>query len=301
MEKIIKFLIVVILLFLIGFFIYINFDDIKFYVNKFITKHDNIIIPESNQYKRDYKYERFTNEEDYIPHSFNDIENIFYNILNNGWNEFVFYCPQDYEECTTDVETISSNEEIMGKISGYVSPYNSHQIINTTISSYGEIYINVTKKYSEEEINSINNEIVKIYNDLNLSDKTLEEKIKAFHDYLIKNTSYDEVFAETNTSIYKSSKANGALLEHYAVCGGYAEALSIFLDYIKIPNIIISNKNHAWNLVFINGKWLHIDPTWNDTEIERFDYEFYLIDNNKLLEIDEKEHTFDNNFFIEAN
>lgn len=280
--------------------IYFNYDKISLNFKNLITKNNEIKLSDSNEYKRNYDYKRFSNEEDYIPYSINDIENIFYNILNNGWDEFVFYCPSEYKTCTTDVEKISSNSTIMSKISGYVSPYNAHQTINTTISSYGEVYVNISKKYSKEEIETINNKITEIYDSLNLKEKSIEEKIKLFHDYLIKNTTYDEVFANNKKSVYNSTKANGALIDHYAVCGGYSDALAIFLDYINVPNIIITNENHAWNLVSYDDYYLHIDPTWNDTEIERFDYEFYMINTNKLLKLDSTEHTFDRNFFIEA-
>ena len=257
-------------------------------------------LAEPNKFKRNYNYEKFTNKEDYIPHSIDDIENIFYNILNNGWNEFIFYCPSEYKSCVEDVEKISSDTTTMGKIAGYVSPYNTHETINTTISSYGEVYVNVSKKYSQSEIEDINNKIIQIYYELNLKEKSTEEKIKLFHDYLIDNATYDETFANSKKSVYNSSKANGALLDGHAVCGGYADALALFLDYIKVPNIIISNKNHAWNLVLYNNIWLHIDPTWNDTEIVKFDYEFYMINTNKLLKLDISEHQFDTSFFIEA-
>lgn len=279
---------------------YFKLDDIKTMFHDFITKNDKITIPKSNEYKRNYTYQKFTNEEDFIPHSKNDIENIFYNILNNGWNEFIFYCPAEYEECTKDVESISSSTIEMSKIAGYVSPYNSHQTLNTTISSYGEIYVKITKKYTDSEIEQINEEIKEIYSEYNLEEKTLEEKIKTFHDYLIKNTTYDEEFANTGKSEYHPSKAIGALLEHYAVCGGYTDAMALFLDYINVPNLIITNDNHAWNLVYYNDNWLHIDSTWNDAEIERFNYEFYLVNTQKLLEIDTTQHTFDENFFVEA-
>ncbi len=281
--------------------IYYNFDSVSLYFKNLITKDNEVKLSEPNEYKRNYNYKKFTNDEDYIPHTINDIENIFYNILNNGWSEFIFYCPSEYKKCTNDVEKVSSDSTIMSKISGYVSPYNAHKTINTAISSYGEVYVNISKKYSKEEINEINNKIKEIHNNLNLKDKDVEEKIKLFHDYLIKNTTYDEVFANSRKSVYNSSKANGALIDHYAVCGGYSDALAIFLDYINVPNIIISNENHAWNLVSYNNYYLHIDPTWNDTEIERFDYDFYMINTTKLLKLDPTEHKFDRDFFIEAN
>lgn len=280
--------------------VYMNSKKIYTFFNALITNNNKIDILSSNEYKRKYDYERFTNIEDYIPYSKEDIKNIFYNILNNGWREFVFYCPKKYEECVKDVESISQDSLVMGNISGYVSPLNSFSTINTVISSYNEIYINVTKKYSDEEIKDINDKMNELFVNLKLDGKSKEEKLKIFHNYLIKNTIYDQAFADTQISIYNSSKANGALIEGHAVCGGYTDAMAIFLDILNIPNIILSNENHTWNMVYLNDEWLHIDATWNDTENDKYKYQFYLISTDKLLKLDTSQHNFQTEFFIES-
>lgn len=92
--------------------------------------------------------------------------------------------------------------------------------------------------------------------------------IKTAHDYILDTVSYD-------TSVTKPNIYNmyGALVNHQAVCEGYAKTLKYFLDYYKIPNIIVAGKGyksekemerHAWNYVYINGKWYGIDSTWDD-------------------------------------
>ena len=140
MKKIINLICSLIFVFIIMLF-YFKFDDIKIMFNDLITKDNKVTIPESNEYKRKYTYIKFTNTNDFIPYSKEDIENIFYNILNNGWDEFIFYCPTEYENCTNDVELVSSNTNTMSKIAGYVSPYNTHQTMNTTIrKNYKKIY-----------------------------------------------------------------------------------------------------------------------------------------------------------------
>lgn len=280
--------------------IYMNANKIYVWFNNLITQKNVTIIPQANSYKRKYSYEKFSNEEDYIPYSKSDLENIFYNILNNGFKEFTFYCPSEYENCSKDVETISSDVTLMSNISGYVSPFNAYSLINTTVSSYNEVYVNVTKKYSDEEIEQVKNKMNEINNNLQLEGKTKEEKLKIFHDYLIKNTIYDEVFANTKKSVYNSSKANGALIDGHAVCGGYTDAIALYLDELNIPNIIISNYTNTWNMAYIDDVWLHIDSTWNDTENDKYEYEFYLITTEELQRIDLTEHQFDSKFFIEA-
>lgn len=50
-----------------------------------------------------------------------------------------------------------------------------------------------------------------------------------------------------------------------------------------------------------NGKWLHIDLTWDDSENNKYDNNYFLITKEKLFSLDTKEHNFDESFFIEAN
>ncbi len=298
--KIFRIIIKTIIVTLIVMILYMNKGGIYTFFCNLIRKDNVLVIPDSNEYKRKYDYDKFSNIEDYVPYSIEDLENIFYNILNNGWNEFTFYCPSEYKTCSEDVRELSSNTKLMSNISGYVSPYNSFNLINTTVSSYGEVYIKVTKKYNSQDIKNINIKIEEIVNELNLKNISSEEKLKAYHDYLIAHTIYDKDFADDNQSVYSATKANGALLEGHAVCGGYSDAMAIFLDYLNIPNIIISSDTHAWNLVYLEDEWLHIDSTWNDTDNKKFDYEFYLINTDQLLNLDTKEHTFPRTFFIEA-
>ncbi len=90
------------------------------------------------------------------------------------------------------------------------------------------------------------------------------EKVLAVHDYLC-NTAYyclDEYYSHT---------AYGALVTHYAVCDGYSLAVQRFMDVLNIPcRIALGEKNgepHAWNLVMLDGKWYHLDVTWDDHRI----------------------------------
>lgn len=280
--------------------LYMNKTAIYGLFGDLMVNNPQINLKEPNEYKRKYVYEKFSNTEDYVPYSASELENIYYNILNNGWSSFSFYCPSEYETCADDVRRMSGDTKTMSNIAGYISPYNSFTMVNTTVSSYGEIYVKVSKKYSEEDINNINEKINSIIEELKIKDLTIEEKIKTFHDYLISHTTYDKDFAEDNKSIYEATKANGALLQGYAVCGGYSDAMAIFLDIINVPNIIVSSDTHAWNLVYVDDQWLHIDSTWNDTENKKYDYEFYEITTAELFSLDTKEHSFPRAFFIEA-
>ena len=87
------------------------------------------------------------------------------------------------------------------------------------------------------------------------------EKIRFAHDWLIKNvdydTDYDMVSSTTLKGLYKNKKA---------VCQGYAIAFGVFMKYMGIPSkyVVSKNKNHMWNMVKLDGKWYHVDVTWDD-------------------------------------
>jgi len=135
------------------------------------------------------------------------------------------------------------------------------------------------------------------------------DKIKAFHDYVINNSIYDEERAaqiengNDKNYQYNSHKASGPLLEGKALCSGYSDAMKIFLDDLGIKNYKISNSNHIWNLVYINGKWLHLDLTWDDpvtsNKTNMLLHKFFLINTDQLFKLDNKNHNFNNDYYLE--
>ena len=90
---------------------------------------------------------------------------------------------------------------------------------------------------------------------------TDREKIKAVHDWIIKNVKYSH-------RSYNSGLLTGAMLEHKAVCAGYAEAFDFFMYILGIEHEYVlggaSGKPHAWNRVLLDGTWLYVDCTWDD-------------------------------------
>ncbi|AEE97594.1 cell wall-binding repeat-containing protein [Mahella australiensis] len=98
------------------------------------------------------------------------------------------------------------------------------------------------------------------------------QKEKAIHDYVVNNTKYDKENYDNNTIPQESYDAYGALVKNTAVCQGYAEATSLLLNMAGIENIIVSGDanngitmgGHAWNIVKIDGKYYHLDTTWDD-------------------------------------
>lgn len=295
MKKI-KNILYTILLMLIVYFVYINLDDITKDLKALIVSKNDLVIKEPNSYKVDYNFENFNYKISYVPYNKEELIDIYFNVLNNGYNEFTFYCPKEYKNCTKDVESIGNDSKLMSNINNYVHPYNSFKTIKTKVSSNNEITLEIQKKYSEEKINKINELVNNVISELDLNNIDDLTKIERIHNYILSHTVYDK-----NTNNFDINSAYGSLIEGHAVCSGYADAFSIFMNIYKIPNIRVSSENHLWNLVYINGKWLHIDLTWDDSENNKYDNNYFLITKEKLFSLDTKEHNFDESFFIEAN
>jgi transglutaminase/protease-like cytokinesis protein 3 len=133
-----------------------------------------------------------------------------------------------------------------------------------------------TTKAQEDELDNIVNSIL---SGIIKPGMTQGQKESAIHDYIVDNTKYD-------TSDSRSS-AYDAIINHSAVCEGYALAAYKMLNEAGIQTLAISgtanNNNHIWNLVNINGSWYHLDVTWDDpltsnyTNVKTYNY-FNLTD-----------------------
>ena len=100
---------------------------------------------------------------------------------------------------------------------------------------------------------------------------------------------------------YKSDNAYGVLIENYGLCGGYTDAMMLFLERFQIPNYKIATENHIWNYVKIDDRWLHLDLTWDDpiTENEKniLDDTYFLITDDELMSLEKEDHTYNADIF----
>lgn len=100
-----------------------------------------------------------------------------------------------------------------------------------------------------------------------LTGNTYRDILK-IHNYLVENIHYDKEYKSIGRySIY------GAFIDKTCVCEGYAKALKYLLNAADIPCVIAQgtatnssgkSEDHAWNCVYLDGKWYYIDITWND-------------------------------------
>ena len=101
------------------------------------------------------------------------------------------------------------------------------------------------------------------------------EKIKALHNYLIEKTKYATADDLCGTSGYD------VLIKKKGICQGYAAAYKLLCDANGIKCKVVTDKvkDHAWNIVKIDGKWYNIDVCWDDENEDPYQY-FLVSDEN---------------------
>ena len=69
-----------------------------------------------------------------------------------------------------------------------------------------------------------------------------------------------------------SGTAAGVLLNGKGVCASYAAAFKALADVTGLRSVVVTGtadgESHAWNKVFMDGRWQLVDPTWNDNYAE---------------------------------
>lgn len=278
---------------------------ISFLVTNFGEVERKTTILQNNTYatQRNYKFVQLT--ESFKPSNKQDLINIYYTILNSGMDSFTFYCPNEYKDCINDVDYLSNNQILLSNINNFVPIYNSFQNIETEFNNLGKVTISIHHNYTKEEILALEEILTYIVQENIIETMKVEDKIKTIHDYIINTTKYDTDRSDNKGTTYHSDNAYGALVEHYAICGGYADSMKLFLDYFGIPNYKISSENHIWNLVYLDSEWRHLDLTWDDPVTsdgkDVLEYDYFLISTEELSNLKTDQHVFDKTIYLEAN
>ena len=294
-------------------------DPLTDSIAKIISNEPTLVIENSNEYTKDTDYLYVQRTKDYIPYSYQDLLNIYYSVINNGWNQFTFYCPKEYTNCLNDISNISEDELILTHLNNYIHPFNSFTNIRTSINENGEITLYIYYLYNEDEIKIIDEKTDELLNNLITSDMDDYTKLKTIHDYIINNVKYDVERNEENSSDYSSYTAYGPLFEGYATCNGYTDLMAIFLTKLGFNNykvattpdeISYSSTGHIWNALYYDNSWVHIDLTWDDpVSSDQKDYLFhtyFLVTTEAMEEADKgetviEEHNFNKLFYLEFN
>lgn len=119
-----------------------------------------------------------------------------------------------------------------------------------------------------------------IQSELKLSNTASDyEKAKAVYDYLSSHSTYDLSLRNGKSRC----SAYDALINHHAVCQGFANASYKMLRELGVMNRIVIGevyynnewRIHAWNYVLIDGKWYNFDATTEDHFFEDYGWISY--------------------------
>src|SRR5688572_15769408 len=141
-------------------------------------------------------------------------------------------------------------------------------VLSNTISFSQENYAfadSVAVSVKAASVETLHRELTK-----NLT--TDQDKVRSFFFWIAQNINYD-VSEWTNPSgdFSKQQPAN-VLKNMKAVCHGYSQLFKVLCDLSGIKCFIVtgytrneaifSGEGHAWNVIYLNGKWQQIDATW---------------------------------------
>ena len=102
------------------------------------------------------------------------------------------------------------------------------------------------------------------------------DKLIWVNDYLLEHVYY---YLDPDDDMVRT--LSRPLTTGYAVCGGNAEAMQEILENEGIEAELVTNPNHGWIAVSIDGKKYHIDPTWNGAHSGRArSIHYFLMRNN---------------------
>ncbi|MBO4769884.1 MAG: hypothetical protein J5563_03795 [Clostridia bacterium] len=98
------------------------------------------------------------------------------------------------------------------------------------------------------------------------------KKVAFVHDFILRNVVYTSAYRNFSHEIY------GVLCNHIGVCEGIAKTVKYLLDMLQVDCLCVEclpderNTAHSWNIVFVEGRPLHYDMTFDLTGKDRFRY-----------------------------
>ena len=156
-------------------------------------------------------------------------------------------------------------------------------ISNTVWNNSKGYYLSTDKEYASVDerarINSMVDDGVKEYVAIAENGADTLDKIALIHDQIVNAVDYAyESDGKTPVKTKWAHSVHGLFdLEYrHVVCEGYADAFSLIMNYMGIPNYYIIGKagsggsggggGHAWNAVSANDgqSYLYMDLTWDD-------------------------------------
>lgn len=169
-----------------------------------------------------------------------------------------------------NTRTDSFNDFNINKVNKEILVENSDQLVYAMENGLEPVCV----AGSTAEI--VYNKAKEILRDICSDSMTDVQKAQAIYEYLILNVNYDQYAildpnVHENWQPYDSWYIEGALLNGKAVCDGYAKSLVLLCKMENIPAVRVTGNNHAWNKIYVDGKWFGVDATHGDTGVGNYE------------------------------
>lgn len=212
--------------------------------------------------------------------------------------------PSFYIECSgigvniNDIGSIVEHEIDKLKISNSYEMYNvSNFKLNMSRRGSGPINIKVTCTYnmSAEKEAALDAKAREIVASIAPDNMSQAKKELAIHDWIVNNTRYDKSYSihDPYTTLFK----------HTGVCEGYALLAQKMFTIAGIKSMVVAGTaggvSHAWNLVYIDNKWRHVDCTWDDpvSSEDILSHDYYNLTDDEIS----TSHYWDTSVYPSAN
>ena len=179
-----------------------------------------------------------------------------------------------YEAVLTHKETVyipSLTSRELSDVHAALKYDNPHLPCISDEFSYGSFgglfYVKMRYDYTRAECDALSAELVATAKRMCADCAGLDEygRELRLHDALVRQSDYSDEGVNSNT-------AAGVLVDRKAVCAGYALGMKLLCDMTGLRSCVVrgtaesvrGTEAHAWLAVRIDGRWYHLDPTWDD-------------------------------------
>lgn len=181
-----------------------------------------------------------------------------------------------YMTCYAIIEDVKKNEGFLP-----YQCYNEYNLLKVDVMEtkdgtpyLSKFHLSLEDAGFEERYATVKQMVAEVQS--NLDDKMTDlDKLVWCHEYVVEKLTY------INTDKTEVHMGGTSLAQGYGVCEGYARALAIFLKAENIPCELVAGGAHEWLEVNIDGKWYHVDATWDDTVANSYGTHYFLMRNDE--------------------
>lgn len=119
-------------------------------------------------------------------------------------------------------------------------------------------------------IQSTHPEIKALAKEITAGAKDQREAVIKINAWMVQNINYDSDGLRSGSYVYKDHDALSTLKSRSTVCEGFAHLFAALSRASGIKTRYITgrsdrNNAHAWNEVFLEGRWYNVDSTWDQS------------------------------------